>query len=107
MEKRNLRHRAAAVLAVLSLAVVCALSAAGVGTASVSPPSATMTLRAGDPTLGTATETKTVGVPAKPPKADIEIAIDTTGSMEPSIDQAKTDAVGIVTVMDWTTLYSG
>lgn len=93
---RHLRRRAAGILAVLSLAAVTALTAVGVGSATVSPPSATFTLRAGDATLGTATETKTVDVPAKPPKADIEIAIDTTGSMQPSIDQAKTDAVNIV-----------
>jgi hypothetical protein len=93
---RHLRHRAAGILAVLTLGLVAALIAVGTGSASVSPPSATFTLRAGDATLGTATETKTVDVPAKPPKADIEIAIDTTGSMQPSIDQAKADAAGIV-----------
>src|SRR5262249_22994315 len=52
--------------------------------------------RAGDPTLGIASELKTVDVPAKPPKADIEIAIDTTGSMGPSIAQAKLEAQDIV-----------
>jgi hypothetical protein len=93
---RHLRHRAAGSLAVLSLALAGSLVAVGVGTASLSPPTATMTLRAGDATLGTATETKTADVPAKPPKADIEIAIDTTGSMQASIDQAKADAVNIV-----------
>ena len=93
---RHLRQRAAGLLAVLSLATTCALVAAGVGAASLSPPSATFTLRAGDATLGTATETKTVGVPATPPKADIEIAVDTTGSMQPSINQAKADAAAIV-----------
>jgi len=55
-------------------------------------PSATLTITAG--TSGS--ETKTVGVPAVPPKADIELAIDTTGSMGPSISQAKTDALAIV-----------
>lgn len=64
--------------------------------ALLSPASATFTLRAGDPTLGTVTEPKTVDVPPKPPKADIEIAIDTTGSMSPSIAQAKLDATSIV-----------
>jgi Mg-chelatase subunit ChlD len=62
----------------------------------LSPAAATFTVRAGDPTLGTVTEGKTVEVPAKPPKADIEIAIDTTGSMSPSIAQAKLDATAIV-----------
>jgi len=46
---------------------------------------------------GSITEPKTINVPVKPPKADIEIAIDTTGSMGPSIAQAKADAVAIVT----------
>ena len=36
-------------------------------------------------------------MPAVPPKADIELAIDTTGSMNPSINQAKADALAIVT----------
>jgi hypothetical protein len=95
--KRHLRHRAAEILAVLSLGAVIALTAVGTGTASVSPGSATFTLRAGDATLGTVTERKTVGVPAVPPKADTEIAIDTTRSMTPSIKQAKAETVGIVT----------
>src|SRR4051812_40973889 len=60
--------------------------------ALVTPATGTFTLRAGDPVLGVATEHKTVDLPAKPPKADIEIAIDTTGSMTASINQAKTDA---------------
>ena len=38
----------------------------------------------------------TVDVPARPPAADILIAIDTTGSMGPSIAQAKADATDIV-----------
>jgi hypothetical protein len=92
---------------VLGTAVVCALvSCAGdagrVGEQSaalVSPPSATFTLRAGDPTLGTVNEAKTVDVPAKPPKADIEIAIDTTGSMGPTIAQAKVEATDIVNMV--------
>ena len=37
-----------------------------------------------------------VAVPTRPPAADILIAIDTTGSMGPSIDQAKSDATAIV-----------
>ena len=86
---------------VLSLATVvttaaAALAFSGVGGAGLSPAANTFTLRAGDATLGTATEVKTVDVPAKPPKADIEIAIDTTGSMGPSIADAKADAVNIV-----------
>jgi hypothetical protein len=60
--------------------------------ATLSPPTASFTVRAG----ATVTEAKTVDLPAKPPKADIEIAIDTTGSMGPSIAQAKVDATNIV-----------
>src|SRR6185436_2679313 len=41
-------------------------------------------------------EAKTVGIPARPASADIEIAIDTTGSMQPTIDQAKMEASDIV-----------
>jgi hypothetical protein len=63
--------------------------------ASLSPTSSTFTVRAG----GTVSEQKTVGVPAKPPKADIEIAIDTTGSMTPSINQAKADATNLVNLV--------
>jgi hypothetical protein len=83
-------------LVLVALAVVT-LIAATTGSATLSPSSATFTLRAGDPVLGVATETKTAGIPAKPPSADVEIAIDTTGSMQPSINQAKADAVAIVT----------
>jgi len=72
------------------------LVAATMSSATLSPSSATFTLRAGDPSLGVGTETKTVGVPAVLPRADIEIAIDTTASMGPSIAQAKADAVNIV-----------
>ncbi|MGZ4353638.1 MAG: hypothetical protein ACXVZ4_08835, partial [Gaiellaceae bacterium] len=77
-----------AALAVLLMSVV-ALATAAVTAASLSPASATFTLRAGDATLGTATEAKVVGVPTNPPKADIEIAIDTTGSMQSTINDAK------------------
>jgi von Willebrand factor type A domain len=78
-------------------AVTAALALAASSGATLSPASATFTLRAGGGALGTATETKTVGVPEKPASADIEIAIDTTGSMGPTIAQAKADATAIVT----------
>ncbi len=85
------------ILAILAVsAAVAALAAVGAGRAGISPSSATFVLRAGDPALGTQSELKTVDVPAKPAKADVEIAIDTTGSMQPSITQAKTDAINIV-----------
>ena len=60
--------------------------------ATVDPPTATMNLSPGS----SGSETKTVGVPDLPPAADIELAIDTTGSMGPSIQQAKADALAIV-----------
>jgi hypothetical protein len=86
-------------LALWSLAglssLATALALAATTTAGLSPASATFTLRAGG-ALSTASELKTVDVPAKPPKADVEIAIDTTGSMGPSIAQAKADANAIV-----------
>ncbi|HET8606773.1 MAG TPA: hypothetical protein VFL66_07050 [Gaiellaceae bacterium] len=93
------RRFAPVALSVLLVSLV-ALATAAVTTASLSPASATFTLRPGDATLGTATETKTVGVPTNPPKADIEIAIDTTGSMGPSINDAKADALAIVSGVD-------
>jgi uncharacterized repeat protein (TIGR01451 family) len=75
-----------------SILVLAALNT-GLATATVDPPTATLTIPAGS----SGTETKTVGVPEVPPAADIELAIDTTGSMGPSIAQAKADAIAIVT----------
>src|SRR5215207_6980738 len=86
------------VFGVAGLVTLLAALALATGTsATLSPAAATMTLRAGDAVLGHDTETKTVGVPAVLPRADIEIAIDTTSSMNPSIVQAKADATAIVT----------
>jgi hypothetical protein len=83
-----------AALAALSTTLVVAATTS----ASLIPPSATFTLRAGDPILGVATETgKTVTIPAKPPSADIELAIDTTGSMAGGIADAVSEANAIVT----------
>ena len=93
-------RRRVALLATAALVLVAAagstLATAPESGASLAPASATFTLRAGDPILGVATETKTVVVPAVLPRADIEIAIDTTQSMSPSIAQAKADATNIV-----------
>jgi hypothetical protein len=61
--------------------------------ATVTPPTDTIQVPAGS----TVDHLISVGVPAVPPKADILIAIDTTGSMSASIAQAKTDAISIVT----------
>ncbi len=60
--------------------------------ATLAPATGTFTVSPG----GSVTETKTVGVPASPPKADIEIAIDTTGSMGPAIAAAKSEATNLV-----------
>jgi hypothetical protein len=48
------------------------------------------------PAGGSNSVNRSFNVPATPPTADIEIAIDTTGSMAPSIAQAQTDANNIV-----------
>src|SRR5262245_26596363 len=79
---------AATALAAVTVALVIAASSG----AGLSPSSATVTLSPGSST----SETKVVTLPAKPAKADVEIAIDTTGSMSASIAQAKTDAINIV-----------
>src|SRR3954464_7723411 len=60
--------------------------------AGISPSSGTLNLRPGE----SGTENKTVEVPAVPSRADIQIAIDTTGSMGGAIEQAKTSATQIV-----------
>jgi Ca2+-binding RTX toxin-like protein len=73
-------------------AVTVALILTAVTGASLSPPTATLTIQPGT----SATETKVVTIPAKPGSADVEIAIDTTGSMGGTIAQAKADAINIV-----------
>ncbi|WDF35275.1 VWA domain-containing protein (plasmid) [Arthrobacter agilis] len=60
--------------------------------ADISPATNTLTIEAG----GTGTEEKTVTVPRLPAKADIQIAIDTTGSMFGAINQAKAQATDLV-----------
>ncbi len=83
--------RAASIISASTLVIVAMNT--GLATATIDPPAATLTIPAGS----SGTETKTVGVPERPPAADIELAIDTTGSMGPSIAQAKADALAIVT----------
>jgi hypothetical protein len=61
--------------------------------ASLSPPSATFTLQPG---TGTTETGKTVTLPSVPPSADVEIAIDTTGSMAGGISDAVSEANAIV-----------
>jgi hypothetical protein len=77
---------------VVALAAMLALVLPVGAGAAISPPTATLNVSAG----GSATENKTVDVPAVPARADIQIAFDTTGSMGPTLDQAKADAAGIV-----------
>jgi Mg-chelatase subunit ChlD len=60
--------------------------------ADISPETSTITINAGE----SGTESKTVTVPRLPAKADIEIAIDTTGSMGGAINQAKAQATDLV-----------
>lgn len=60
--------------------------------AALTPSTATVTLGAGSST----TEMKTVDVPSRPPAIDIELAVDTTGSMGTAIAQARADAMNIV-----------
>lgn len=62
----------------------------------ISPGTVELSVRAGSPTYGSATQSLTVNVPAVPAHADILLAIDTTSSMQPSIDQAKRDALNVV-----------
>lgn len=79
-----------------ALACTAALIPAGfvipAAQAELSPATNTITINAG----GTGTEEKTVTVPRLPAKADIQIAIDTTGSMFGAINQAKSQATDLV-----------
>ena len=59
---------------------------------SLTPSAVELTLAPGQ----SATVSKTLHLDAAPPQADIEIAIDTTGSMIDSIAQAKADATDLV-----------
>lgn len=86
------QRRRRALGALLGGALVVALAPISPAAATLSPSSATFTVSPG----GTVTETKTVEVPATPAKADIEIAIDTTGSMFGAIAQAKAQATQLV-----------
>jgi hypothetical protein len=61
--------------------------------ASLVPSSATFTLRAA---TNTSEVGKQVNVPATPPSADVEIAIETTGSMQGGINDATSEANAIV-----------
>jgi hypothetical protein len=94
MKTRRFGLASVTALVVLVVTMVFAATA----NADLTPASASFTLRAGDPTLGVATETgKTVTIPAKPASADVELAIDTTGSMAGGIADAVSEANAIVT----------
>src|SRR5689334_1261599 len=81
-------RKALAAAVTLAISVVIAAPAG----ATVTPPTATLTIPAG----GSDSTPASVGIPALPAKADVEIAIDTTGSMGLAIDQAKAEATNIV-----------
>lgn len=87
---RARKHIKGGALCTAVTAVVLALGAVPAG-ATVTPPSATLTISPG----GTGVDPVSVDVPS-PVKGDIEIAIDTTGSMGGAIAQAKTQAADIV-----------
>ncbi len=90
MTAHHTRPRLALIVA--ALAMLPAMAMAAPAQAGLSPASATLEILAGD----SANETKTVTVPEVPTKADIEIAIDTTGSMGGAIDTAKSEATNLV-----------
>lgn len=86
------RTAAAATAALLGTTILGLFAAPSLAIADISPTSATIEVKAGE----TGTETKAVTVPRLPAKADIEIAIDTTGSMGGAIVQAKSQATSLV-----------
>ena len=87
---RGMRLRALQLIAAAVVALVFAGTV--VGADSITPASSTLTLAPG----ASFTVNPTLHLDAAPPKADILIAIDTTGSMGTAIANAKTDAKGIV-----------
>jgi hypothetical protein len=88
MHRRRFALGAGAAIVLFATLIVAATS-----TATLIPTAATFTLRPG----GHATESKSANIPALiPSSADVEIAFDTTGSMQPTIDQAKAQAIAIV-----------
>jgi hypothetical protein len=74
-------------------AVVAGLALAGPATAGLAPATNKLTIGAGASDV----EAKVVDVPAVPPQVDIEIAIDSTGSMGLVIAQAQAQATDLVT----------
>ncbi len=81
-------------LVVLLAALAAALTAAPAFAAdTITPSVVTTTLQAGQST----TVSKTLSLDGLPARADIIVAIDTTGSMGPPIAQAQADAINICT----------
>lgn len=84
--------KAAVALAAAAASLVAVLP--GLAADGITPASVSLTLNSG----ATSTPiTKSVHLDAAPAKADIVLAVDTTGSMSAAISQAKTDATNIVT----------
>jgi hypothetical protein len=77
--------------ALAALALTLALAA--FSGATLNPPTATFTLQPG---TGTSETNKTVTLPTFPGRADVEIAIDTTGSMTGGINDAIAEANALV-----------
>src|SRR5919205_659584 len=77
--------------AVAAVAVL-ALSVAGAGADSIAPSPTSLSLAAGS----SSTVHQTLQLDALPPKADILLAFDTTGSMGAALSDARTDATAIV-----------
>ena len=71
---------------------VLALSVSGAGADSITPNPANLSLAPGSST----TVHQTIQLDALPPKADILLALDTTGSMGTAITEARNDANAIV-----------
>jgi hypothetical protein len=85
--------RASALALALLVAGMAAVSASAADT--FTPPSVNLTLEPGD----SATVAKTLSLDPAPAKADIVLAIDTTGSMGAAIAQAKAEANAIVSAV--------
>jgi hypothetical protein len=93
MRRRGLQLALIAAGATLLLTGGASVAADDVGAPdSLTPASSTLTLGHG----ASATIDKTLHLNASPPKADIVLAIDTTGSMGTAISQAQADAVDLM-----------
>jgi Integrin beta chain VWA domain len=92
---RKLRGIKAAAWAAVIVGTLAASAAVAMGDPGVTPSSVTLNLTPG----GSATIPKTVSTPAIPPKPDIMILADTTGSMQPvlnALQQNLTSGSGLI-----------